>query len=220
MSMPSVLSTAKRRVPQQERGERRVAELLDAAASVIAETGYEAATMTAIAERAGASIGAVYQYFPNKEAIVRALRAQHGDEMEKRWTLLDAEAEELSVVQIADRIFDVMVRFMEEHPAYFPLLSAPLSYRRDPAARNRLRERFAQLFRRKSPSLSPEQAFRVANVTLQVVKSMSPLYAEAKPKERQELIREFKLVVATYLNARLSAEGGNRTIVHSEPGTK
>jgi AcrR family transcriptional regulator len=199
------MSTSKRRVPQQERGERRVAELLEAAASVIANVGYEAATMTAIAERAGASIGAVYQYFPNREEIVRALRAQYGEEIEKRWTLLDAEAEELTVAQLADRIFDVMVRFMEEHPAYFPLLNAPSSYRRDPAARNRLRERFAQLFRRKKPSLSPEQAFRMANVTLQMVKSMNPLYAEAKPKERKELILEFKLAVAAYLNARLSA---------------
>jgi AcrR family transcriptional regulator len=64
----------KRRVPQQDRGERRVAEVLEAAARVIGERGYDAATMTEIAERAGASIGALYQYFPNKEAIARALR--------------------------------------------------------------------------------------------------------------------------------------------------
>jgi AcrR family transcriptional regulator len=71
-----------RRIPQQERGARRVAQLLEAAAAELAQVGYDAATMTAIAERAGASIGAVYQYFPNKEAIVLALRAAYGNEME------------------------------------------------------------------------------------------------------------------------------------------
>lgn len=82
------MSKPKRRVPQQDRGERRVAEVLEAAAATIAEVGYEAATMTEVAERAGASIGILYQYFhfPNKEATMRALRQQYGDEMEARWT--------------------------------------------------------------------------------------------------------------------------------------
>jgi hypothetical protein len=63
-----------RRIPQRERGERRFAELLEAAASEFAEVGYDAATTKAIAKRA--SIGAVYQYFPNKAAVVSALRTQ------------------------------------------------------------------------------------------------------------------------------------------------
>jgi AcrR family transcriptional regulator len=199
------LSTAKRRVPQQERGERRVAALLEAAAAIIAEVGYEAATMTEMAERAGASIGAMYQYFPNKEAVVRALRAQYGNEMEERWKPLTAEAGKLSVAQLVNRIFEVLVEFMESRPAYIPLLSAPGKYARDPAARNRLREHFAKLFREKRPELSPEEAFRVANVTFQVVKGLNPLYADAKPKERQELVHEFKLAVTAYLSARLRA---------------
>jgi AcrR family transcriptional regulator len=51
----------------------------------LTEVGYEAATMTEIANRAGASIGTVYQYFPNKEALVQALRNQHFAEMIHRW---------------------------------------------------------------------------------------------------------------------------------------
>ena len=58
MSMSSYPAVAPK-VPRQERGERRVAELLEAAEAVIAESGYEAATMSAIAERAGAAIGHV-----------------------------------------------------------------------------------------------------------------------------------------------------------------
>jgi AcrR family transcriptional regulator len=190
-------------VPRQERGERRVAELLDAAAAVIAEVGYDAATMTEVAERAGASIGAVYQYFPNKAAVVRALRSQYGDEMEARWAPLADEVGRLTVKQLVDRIFEVLVAFIESRPAYLPLLSAPSTYRRDPAARNRLREHFAALFRQMQPALAPADAFRVANVSVQVVKAMNPSYADAGAKERQAVVREFKLVLTAYLQARL-----------------
>src|ERR1700678_3064483 len=101
MSMASDLSKTamepKRRIPQQDRGARRVAEVLEAAAQVIGERGYEGATMTEIAERAGASIGALYQYFPNKEAMAQALRQQYGDEMEARWAPLKGQGARLSI---------------------------------------------------------------------------------------------------------------------------
>jgi AcrR family transcriptional regulator len=196
----------KRRVPQQERGERRVVELLAAASAVIVEVGYEAATMTAIAERAGASIGAVYQYFPNKDAVVLALRRQLGDEMEAIWTPLTKAASGMTVEELADGIFEVMVRFMESHPAYMPLLSAPSKYKRDSVARNRLRELFAGVFREKRPGLTGAEAFRVANVTLQVVKGMNPMYAESDLEERRELLEEYKRVLRAYLGSRLKAD--------------
>jgi len=203
MSMSSDLSKLKRRVPQQDRGERRVAEVLEAAAVVIAEEGYDAATMTEIAERAGASIGALYQYFPNKEAIAAALRRQYGDEMAALWTAMMAQGSKLSVKQLVDRLFDVVIDFMENRPAYIPLLGMPKTYRRDPVARNRLRELFADLFREKRPELSKEEAFRIANVALQIVKGMNPLYAEAKSGERDAVVQEFKLVLTGYLHSRL-----------------
>ncbi len=208
MRMPSDLSTLGRRVPQQERGTRRVAELLEAAEAVFAESGYEAATMTAIAERAGSSIGALYQYFPNKEALVRALLTEYGNRMEAQWTRLEAATARFSVRQVGDQLIDVIVHFMDEHPAFIPLTDAPISYKRDQQARNRLRERFAGLFRRRKSGLTPEEAFRMANVALQVVKSMKPLYADAKAAERKELVREYKLVLGAYLEARLKGWAG------------
>jgi hypothetical protein len=106
---------------------------------------------------------------------------------------------------LVDRIFDVMIDFMENRPAYIPLLNAPRNYKRDPAARNRLREHFAAVFREKQPEMTQEAAFRVATVTVQVVKGMNPLYADAKPAEREEIVREFKLLLTSYLSSRLHA---------------
>jgi AcrR family transcriptional regulator len=52
---------------------------LDAAAHVFTENGYAAGTTNRIAEQAGISIGSLYQYFPNKDAILRALMDSHLD---------------------------------------------------------------------------------------------------------------------------------------------
>jgi AcrR family transcriptional regulator len=208
MRMASTLSnvrTAQRRTPQQERGERRVAELLEAAASVMAERGYDAATMTEIAERANSSIGSLYQYFPNKEAVVQALRKKYVEELEERWVPLVAQASRMSLKQLVDRLFDMIIDYIEKRPAYLPLQGAAGGYRRDAASRDRLREQFAALFRERRPEMSKENAFRVANVTVQVLKAMNPLYVEAKGAEREEIVREFKSLLMGYLSSRLQA---------------
>lgn len=199
--MPSHLSS--RRIPRQARAERRITELLEAAAEVIAEVGYDATTMTAIAERAGASIGAVYQYFPNKEAVVRALRLQYGEEMQARWTAVAHEAAGASIEVLVSRIFRVLVDFWDYRPAYIPLLNAPTQYRRDPAARNRLRGHFADLFRTLRPDLTAAEAFRIAQVALQIVKGLHPLYGEASAAERRSLLGEFEAALTAYLQHRL-----------------
>ena len=62
-----------RRVPVQGRSVARVARMLDACAELVDEVGYESLTTTMLAERAGVAIGSVYQFFPDKRAIVQAL---------------------------------------------------------------------------------------------------------------------------------------------------
>jgi AcrR family transcriptional regulator len=193
----------KRRVPQRGRGEKRMAELLEAAAAEIAAVGYEAATMKAIAERSGTSVGTVYQYFPNKEAVVVALRTQYGNEMEERWLPLMHEEAGLGTAQLVERMFEVLMEYLRIRPAFVPLTQAPSVYSRDPAARIRLREHFAALFRARRPSLTPAQATRIANVTLQIIRGMHQMHADAKPRERGELAAEFKRAVSAYLIARL-----------------
>ena len=51
--------------------------VLEAAGNIFAEKGFDAATTEEIAERAGVSIGSLYQYFPNKEALFEAIADQY-----------------------------------------------------------------------------------------------------------------------------------------------
>ena len=65
-----------RNEPVQARSTARLATLLDSAAAVISEIGYERLTTAMVAERAGASIGTVYRYFPDRIAVLQSLGAQ------------------------------------------------------------------------------------------------------------------------------------------------
>jgi AcrR family transcriptional regulator len=50
-------------------------------ARILLERGFAAASTNAVAELAGVSVGSLYQYFPNKEALIAALHARHGEQM-------------------------------------------------------------------------------------------------------------------------------------------
>src|SRR5260370_3934834 len=77
--MPSTMSrpgeVPQARMPQRRNGKLRVAAILKAGAAVIAEKGYEAATMAEIAARSNTKIGSLYRFFPNKEVLANALIA-------------------------------------------------------------------------------------------------------------------------------------------------
>ncbi|WP_432131011.1 TetR/AcrR family transcriptional regulator [Streptomyces tendae] len=70
---------APRRKPRQVRAELTRERILTAAAHVFADHGYAAGTTNRIAERARMSIGSLYQYFPNKDAILAELLVRHID---------------------------------------------------------------------------------------------------------------------------------------------
>lgn len=68
-----------RKQPRQVRAELTRQRILTAAAHVFGDHGYAAGTTNRIAERAGISIGSLYQYFPNKDAILAELLTRHLD---------------------------------------------------------------------------------------------------------------------------------------------
>jgi AcrR family transcriptional regulator len=70
-----------RKSPRQSRSANTVNVILDATARILVERGYSATSTNAVAERAGVSVGSLYQYFPNKDALVAALHARHIEQM-------------------------------------------------------------------------------------------------------------------------------------------
>src|SRR3954468_21993062 len=72
-----------RRVPRQARSRARLQRMLDAADALLATEGAAALTTTRVAEAAGVSVGSLYQYLPDKGAIVEALARRYLAEFEE-----------------------------------------------------------------------------------------------------------------------------------------
>jgi AcrR family transcriptional regulator len=192
-----------RKVPRQQRGERRVAELLEAAEAVIAQMGYEAATMSAIAGRAGAAIGSLYQFFPNKASITQALRTEYAKQFDSLYAPLAIQAKTLNRPALVSHLINLTVGFVDTHPALPALLDAPNSTRVTAAMRAVLRRRFAEVLLAQNPRLSKPQALLLGTVTLHVVKALNQLYGELPPRDRRRMVQEFKMVLLSYLDARI-----------------
>ena len=110
---------AYRRRPRQSRGQRRVELLLDAAAAVIAEHGLEAATAEAIAAQARTAKGSLYQFFPNRDAVLAALALRYADEMRaihERAFPIDPHG--LPLERLIDRVVKPLAEFHDRNPAF------------------------------------------------------------------------------------------------------
>jgi AcrR family transcriptional regulator len=77
MKRSSTASLSPRKKPQQQRSRDTIETIFEAAIQVLLANGFEKTTTIQIAERAGVSIGSLYQYFPNKRALLSAIVRRH-----------------------------------------------------------------------------------------------------------------------------------------------
>ncbi len=108
-----------RRAPQQARGQQRVDTILDAAESYFADIGYDAATTNGLAALAGVAVGSIYQFFPNKEAILQAVVGRYRAEALRRLDeSLGTDVAALSVPEIVNRMIDVAITMGVKHKGF------------------------------------------------------------------------------------------------------
>lgn len=101
----------------QKRSQMMVETLLDATARVLTRDGYDHASTNRIALVAGVSVGSVYQYFPNKESLVRALLVRHNREMLQLLRTALAEVASLDVPDAVGRLVTAMIEAHQIDPA-------------------------------------------------------------------------------------------------------
>src|SRR5215813_1662844 len=120
--------SAPARVPRrrQARGQRRIDLLLDVAALVFAEVGFEAATTNAIAARAGVSPGSLYQFFPNKDAMAEALADRFVQRLRETQAVFGPEIEYLPLAELIDHVLDPLVAFHVAHPGFQAMFSGSI----------------------------------------------------------------------------------------------
>jgi len=201
MRVSSTSSIPVRRAPRQDRATKRVEAFLGAAEALFAEQGYEGTTMTAVAERAGSSIGALYSYFPDKVALARAVAQKYADALAAYWTPQFEQLTGASAKKFADNFLDSFLEFTAKQPAYWQLQAAPIRFRRDPATRHAFRVVLQKALQRCAPQLNDARAYLCANTVLQITKGMVTLYVDSAPADRPRVITEFKTVLSLYLKS-------------------
>ena len=104
--------TNPRKLPEQDRSRATVQAIVDAAAHILVKHGYDAFTTNRVAERAGVSIGSLYQYFPNKESLIGELNRRHTMEIEQS---VEALASAPPSAPIADLVRATIERNIASH---------------------------------------------------------------------------------------------------------
>lgn len=193
------------RLPKRERGRQRVAELLGAATQVFAEKGYEAATMTEIAARAGAPIGSLYQFFPSKEALADTLLQRYVAMLSADLTALEARASGIDLGALVESLFALLRGHPEERAAAIQLAEARTDEKtRHATFRPMLRRHIAAILRAREPSLPADTARDMAIVVQLLMKAASTLDAEEGLVGAAAARRELHMLACAFLQQRLA----------------
>ena len=205
--MSSEAGVSLARAPKRARGKQRVAELLQAAAEVFAEKGYEAATMTEIAARAGAPIGSLYQFFPVKDALADSLVQNYVTLLAADLQALEARAACIDTETLAGTLLGLLRAHARERAAALPLVEARMDERtRRATFRYLLRKRIAAILRARSPTVSAETAREMAVVLVTLMKAVSALVDEEGLPGRTAGLRDLRAIAVQYIEERLARE--------------
>jgi AcrR family transcriptional regulator len=192
------------RLPKRARGKERVATLLRAATAVFAEKGYEAATMTEIAARAGAPIGSLYQFFPVKAALADTLVEGYISLLAADLEALAARANRIDTPTLVESLLGLLRAHPKERAAAQPLAEARKKEEgRRPVFRRMLRGRIAAILRARAPTLGAAAAREMAIVMLTLMKASSMLSDEEGLTGRAAALRELRALAVQYLDQRL-----------------
>jgi AcrR family transcriptional regulator len=193
-----------RKKPSQERSRDRVDRILDATASLLGSKPLEKITTAAIAEKAGVPIGSVYQYFPNKLAVLAELARRVMEKVDIRTASLIAE--DFGVLpwdQAIDRAIDATMQGYSEQPGYAQLL---LSIRPTPEFReitDESNERVAAMLAFHPALQAVIPADRIQLVTRAAIQAVNALQdwalAEDDPAVANEMVSEMKTLLKGYL---------------------
>ncbi|MEU1179334.1 TetR family transcriptional regulator [Streptomyces sp. NPDC005820] len=189
---------------RQARGERRIAQLLEAAATVFTTTGYTAASTNAIAREAGVSPGTLYQFFPNKEAIAIELGDRLMHEMRETYGEALAPVDPATPVEEAvSAAVDRFIAFNCDHPVFFALMHGPdipgrITEEHD-ALHATLLSRIEELLASFLPDAPPADLTRTAHMCLGLYKAGLELVLGHEGAERAAYVRELKNVLIRYL---------------------
>jgi len=198
--------------PQRSNGRARVALILEAAADVIRERGYESTTMSEIALRSGTKIGSLYRFFPTKELVGDALIEDYAQSSEVQWQAIIAAASSATPERLADLLLDAYIDAHRKHSAR--ALLALLEGRADGSRRreefrHRNLERIGEALKANAPHLRAPTLRKMAVVMLYHMRAMMAMTFDPNAPNAPGAPEELRVSVRSWLAARLLPRNAN-----------
>ena len=195
---------ALRRKPSQTRSREKVKLILDCATALIAQQGSDAMRMSEVAQNAGISIGALYQYFPDKTAIVRVLAQRYNQEAR------ECIEQGLIQVQSLSQLIEAFNCLIDEYYALFmaePVMrdiwaatQANKTLREEEVAESRLNGALlAAAIRRLRPQSDPAAVENAAFLLMHLGEATMRLAVSTGPEEGRALVASYKQMAARML---------------------
>ncbi|RKT84352.1 DNA-binding transcriptional regulator, AcrR family [Saccharopolyspora antimicrobica] len=195
-----------RRKPVQQRSAQRVEKMLVACAELIDEVGYDGLTTTLIAERAGVAVGSLYQFFPDKRAVVQELTLRNLDRFVRT---VSARFEQLELAHwwdAVDAVFDVYLTMHREVPAFSRLHFGDVVDLRllDPGKDNNavIAEKLIGLLAEEF-GLDPQRLLLPLAVAVEAADAVLHMAFRRDPAGDPTLVAEAKEMVRGYLSNRI-----------------
>ena len=193
-----------RRRPRQARAQERIERILDHAEQLFAEVGYDAATTNLIAQRAETSIGSLYEFFPNKEALARALADRYITRIGGLYATEIVDTPGLLGRAIIERVVAQLDQFYREHPGAVPLLNGRFTSPELAAAGESLQlalvHQVEGVIGARRPDLSAVRVHLVATVLAEIARSLLVLADKSPLSQRRAVVAEAVTAIIGYLD--------------------
>lgn len=183
-----------RKIPTQARSRMMVETILTSTAKVVVKHGYQGTNTNLVAQRAGVSVGSVYQYFPNKDALIAALHERHAQAM-NRVTLEVAGAHEVADLPAHLRLLvQALLHLHQQEPELHRLLDTDLANLSrsvdDLQHKARITLSIERLLDRWRATLAHSNLHLAAWLAAQVITSMVKAYILDSPQMSQAQIED------------------------------
>lgn len=210
MTTNSSKSSGMRRQPCQARSQERVSQILDVAEKLFISEGYRATSTKAIAAHSQISIGSLYQFFPDKSAILYKLADRYNQQLHNSLMELDTpDGRNLSLSEYMEQVIDTVDRFFTDYPGYYAIFMSLQDSRSevevpeleviDAAADAQLIKDLVILLSQYSPQLEPEAYEAIAFVLVKVIGNLLWISLSQEKPFRERLLKETKRLILSYL---------------------
>lgn len=200
----TTLTDDKRREPQQPRSQERRQRILQSTAALLNTVDYAALNVGEIARHAGTSVGSIYQYFPNKDAILHALAEQYLDEMRESAAVVFATPG-IPLALRVEQAVDWLVGYSQEHPGFHHIVKSEWV---SPEMREAVQGVFASILRsvgeiigEAAPHLSAHRREVCAYVAVGMLWGVLEKFSHTPPDIHADLMAELKRAATGYLES-------------------